>query len=149
MWLKPKPKLARLPRGKIIHYFFIPCLAAVILQMQSLGMAEFSNLVHDGIVDLSSTTIHFCLMTIDFMNDVFRIYTPQLLEDFIGCFCDIFRNMVELYSDALDRDENISMTECITQDAQFVIETLLPTFIAKMNQETGVEIQDLIELHDM
>ena len=127
----------------------LPPFAAVILQMQSLGMTEFSNLVHEGIVDLSGTTINFCIMAIDFMNDVFRIYTPQLLEDFIGCFCDIFHNMVELYSDALGRDENISLSECITGDAQFVIETLLPTFITKMNMETGVDIPDLIELHDM
>lgn len=117
--------------------------------MQSLGMREFGNLVHDGILDLSSTTINFCMMTIDYMNDVFRIYTPQLLEDFIVCFCDIFRNMVELYSDALRRDENIAMTDCIIGDAQFVIETLLPTFIDKMNMETGVDIPDLVELHDL
>lgn len=110
-------------------------------------MTEFSNLVHEGIVDLSSTTINFCSMTINFMNDIFSIYTPQLLEDFIGCFCDIFNNMVELYSDALSQDENIEMHECIMSDAQFVIETLLPTFITKMNQETGVDIPDLVELH--
>lgn len=124
------------------------CLcAAVILQMRSLGMTEFSNLVHEGIVDLSNTTINFCLKTINFMNDVFSIYTPQLLEDFIGCFCDIFNNMIELYSDALSRDENIDMNECIMSDAQFVIATLLPTFISKMNAETGVDIPDLVELH--
>ena len=116
--------------------------------MQSLGMKEFSNLVHGGIVDLSHTTINFCQMTINFMHDVFRIYTPQLLEDFIGCFCDIFNNMVELYCDALNHDENIAMTECIVNDASFVIETLLPTFISKMNSETGVDIPDLVELHD-
>ena len=121
--------------------------AAIILQMQSLGMKEFGNLVHDSIVDLSSTTVNFCMMTIDFMNNVFRIYTPQLLEDFIACFCDIFRNMVVLYNDALGRDENISMTDCIIGDAQFVIQTLLPTFIDKMNLETGVDIPDLVELH--
>lgn len=115
--------------------------------MQSLGMTEFSNLVHEGIVDLSNTTINFCLKTINFMNDVFSIYTPQLLEDFIGCFCDIFNNMVELYSDALSRDENIDVNDCIMSDAQFVIATLLPTFISKMNSETGVDIPDLVELH--
>lgn len=112
-------------------------------------MAEFSNLVHDGIIDLSNTTINFCQLTIDFMNDVFCIYNPQLLEDFIGCFCDIFVNMVELYTDALHRDENISMSDSITNDAQFVIQTLLPTFIAKMNAETGVDVPDLVELHDL
>lgn len=117
--------------------------------MQSLGMREFSNLVHDAIVDLSSTTVNFCMMTIDFMNDVFRIYSPKLLEDFIACFCDIFRSMVELYSDAVQRDQNISMTDCIIGDAQFVIETLLPTFIDKMNLETGVDIPDLVELHSV
>lgn len=124
-----------------------PKLSAVILQMESLGMNEFGNLVHEGIIDLSSTTINFCSKTINFMYDVFSIYTPQLLEDFIGCFCDIFNNMVELYSDALGRDENIDVNECIMSDAQFVIATLLPTFITKMNAETGVDIPDLVELH--
>ncbi len=111
-------------------------------------MQQFSNLVHNGIVDLSNTTINFCRMTVDFMNDVFCIYTPQLLEDFIGCFCDIFNNMIELYTDALGRDENISMSESIMNDAVFIIQTLLPTFISKMNSVTGVAIPDLVELHD-
>ncbi len=117
--------------------------------MQSLGVKEFGNMVHEGMVDLSATTIHFCLMTIDYMNDVFKIYTPQLLEDFIVCFCDIFRNMGVLYSDALGRDENIAETDYIMNDSQFVVKTLLPTFISKMNEEIGVEIPDLVELHDV
>lgn len=116
--------------------------------MQSLGVKEFGNMVHEGMVDLSATTIHFCLMTIDYMNDVFKIYTPQLLEDFIVCFCDIFRNMGGLYSDALRRDENIAETDYIMNDSQFVIKTLLPTFISRMNEEIGVDIPDLVELHD-
>lgn len=131
-----------------VHFLFFFFFPAIILQLQSLGMKEFGNLVHEGLVDLSATTIQFCLMTIDYMNDVFRIYTPQLLEDFIVCFCDIFRNMGQLYSDALNRDENIAMTDCIINDSQFVIKTLLPTFIARMNSETGVDIPDLLELHD-
>ena len=98
-------------------------------------------------MDLSSTTISFCKMVFNFISDVFRFYRAELLEDFIDCFCDIFQNMVDLYTDALGRDENVSMSECIVGDAQFVINTVLPTVAEKINQETGVEIPELSELH--
>ena len=116
--------------------------------MQSLGMRDFANLVHDAIVDLSSTTVNFCLMAIDFMDDTFRVYRPQLLQNFVDCFCDTFRHTVKLYIDAFREDENAAMSDYIINDAQFVIETLLPTFIDKLNVETGVNIPDLVELHD-
>ena len=122
---------------------------AIILQMQALGVKQFGNLVHEGIVDLSATTVQFCLMAIDYMNDVFKIYTPELMVDFVTCFCDIFRNMGMLYNDALRRDENIAETEYILNDSEFVIKTLLPTFIERMKGEIGVDIPDLVDLHDV
>lgn len=116
--------------------------------MENIGMKDFRNLIYEGgIVDLSSTTVNFCKMVFNFLSDVLRFYTAELLEDFVDCVCDIFTNMMELYTDALRRDENVSMSECIVKDAQFVIDTLLPTVVEKINEETGVAINELVELH--
>ena len=121
---------------------------AIQMEMENLGVKDFRNLVHDGgFVDLSGTTIHFCKLVFSFVNDVMRFYTPEILVDFIDCFCDIFHNMIELYIDALKRDENMPMTECIEGDANFVIYTLLLTVGTKIEQETGVEVPEVAELH--
>ena len=118
------------------------------MEMDSLGVKDFRNLIHDGgFVDLSDTTIHFCKLVFGFVNDVMRFYTPELLVDFVDCFCDIFHNMIELYLDALKRDENMPMSECIINDANFVIYTLLLTVGTKIQQETGVNVPEVTELH--
>ena len=55
--------------------------------------------------------------------------------------------MIELYIDALKRDENTPMIECIEGDANFVIYTLLLTVGTKIQQETGVDVPEVSELH--
>ena len=124
------------------------CYPAIQIEMESLGVKDFRNLIHDGgFIDLSDTTIHFCKLVFSFVNDVMRFYTPEILIDFTDCFCDIFHNMIELYMDALELDENMPMSECIFGDATFVIQTLLPTVGTKIQQETGVEVPEIGELH--
>lgn len=130
--------------------FFVPLLdrAAIQIEMEKLGVRDFRNLIHDGgFVDLSDTTIHFCKLVFSFVNEVMRFYTPEILGEFVDCFCDIFHNMILLYLDALQRDENMPMSECITNDANFVIHTLLLTVGTKIQQETGAEVHEVAELH--
>lgn len=123
-------------------------LAALQLRMESVGIKDFKNLIHEGsLVDLSQTTVHFCKLVFSFTNDVLRIYTPEIFKEFIDCFCDIFHNMMDIFTDALARDENIPMTESITKDAMFVIDTVLVAIINKIDSETGLEIPDLRDLH--
>lgn len=116
--------------------------------MESIGITDFKNLIHEGsLVDLSQTTIDFCKLILSFTNDFFKLYTPKAFEVFIECFCDIFRNMMELFTDALSRDENVPMTESIQKDAMFVTETVLPAMSDRITKETGLEIHDLVNLH--
>ncbi len=116
--------------------------------MESIGITDFKNLIHEGsLVDLSQTTIDFCKLILSFTNDFFKLYTPKAFEIFIDCFCDIFRNMMELFTDALSRDENVPMTESIQKDVMFVTETVLPAMSDKITKETGLEIDDLVNLH--
>ena len=77
----------------------------------------------NGLVDLSETTITFCKSTINFVNDALRLHAPELLEVFIDSFGDIFKNMIELYVDAMNRDENTAMMEGIVKDGEFVLDT--------------------------
>ena len=117
--------------------------------MAEFGIHDFSNKVRNGnIIDLSQTTIKFCQLVISFVNDVMKIYDPDLLVSFVECFCDIFKHMVHLYVDAFDQDENVPASDFIIADAQFVIETLLPIVGSSIGKQTGVQIQDIVELHD-
>ena len=116
--------------------------------MESIGISDFKNMIHEGsMVDLSSTTINFCKLIFSFMNEVFRFYTPELLVVFIDCFCDIYHNMISLFTDALTRDENLPMTDSIMKDTTFVIDSVLLAMGEKINRETGLEIPELVELH--
>ena len=121
--------------------------AAIRMEMESLGVPDFKNLIfEDGIVDLSNTTVAFCKSVLTFVNEIFRFYTPELLQEFIDCFCDIFHNIVELYVDALRRDENTPMSESITGDAKFVIDTVLPAVAERINKHARVDTPELPEL---
>ncbi len=118
--------------------------------MESIGIGDFKNLIHDGsLVDLSQTTIDFCKLVLAFTNDFFKIYTPDAFVVFIECFCDIFKKIIELFTDALSRDENVPMTDSIQKDALFVSETVLPAMCDRINKETGLVIHSLVELSSM
>lgn len=115
--------------------------------MESIGIVDFKNLIHDGcLVDLSQTTIDFCKLILAFTNDFFKLYTPDAFVVFVECFCEIFHHIMELFSDALLRDENIPMTESIQKDAVFVSETVLPAMMDKISKETGLVVHSFVEL---
>ena len=117
--------------------------------MAELGVHDFNNKIRDGnVIDLSLTTITFCRLIINFVNDVMKFYIPELLISFVECFCDIFRHMVDLYVDAFNRDENIPVSDFIIADAHFVVETLLPVVGSGINRQTYVQISDFVELHE-
>ena len=116
--------------------------------MENLGVKDFKNKIRGkSVIDLSQTTITFCQLLINFIDDVRKLYTPELLISIYECFCDIFKHIVDLYVDAFGRDENVPVGECITADAQFVVDTLLPTVGKIMNEWTSVQISDILDLH--
>jgi hypothetical protein len=126
-----------------------PQLAAIIIEMENLGVRDFKNKIRDGsIVDLSRTTVTFCRLVFGFVNDAMKFYIPEHLISFVECVCDIFRHMVHLYVDAFGRDENVPVSDFIVADAQFVIETLLPTVGKGINIKTCVQIPEFVDLHD-
>ena len=117
------------------------------MEMENLGIKDFRKLVMDGLVDLSKTTITFCKSTINFVNDAVRLHAPDLLEVFIDSFGDIFKNMIDLYVDAMNRDENISMMESIVKGGEFVLDTFLPKIGERINQLMDMELPELGDLH--
>ena len=117
------------------------------MEMENLGIEDFRKLVMNGLVDLSETTITFCKSTINFVNDTLRLHAPELLEVFIDSFGDIFKNMIELYMDAMNRDENTAMMESIVKDGEFVLDTFLPKIGERINQLTDMQLPELGELH--
>jgi hypothetical protein len=126
-----------------------PRLAAIIMGMENLGVKDFKNKIRGGgVIDLSQTTITFCRLLINFVDDVRKLYIPELLISIFECFCDIFKHIVDLYVDAFGRDENVPVGDFITADAQFVVDTLLPTVGKIMNEWTCVQISDFVDLHN-
>jgi len=119
----------------------------LMMEMANLGIEDFRKLVMNGLVDLSETTITFCKSTINFVNDALRLHAPELLEVFIDSFGDIFKNMIELYVDAMNRDENTAMMEGIVKDGEFVLDTFLPKIGERINQLTDMQLPELGELH--
>ena len=130
-------------------WFLCHLSTAIIIEMENLGVLDFKNKIRDGsIIDLSRTTVKFCQLIIGFVNDAMKFYIPEYLISFVECVCDIFRHMVNLYVDAFRRDENVPVSEFIIADAQFVIETLLPTVGKGINIRTCVQIPEFVDLHD-
>ena len=119
------------------------------MEMENLNVQDFNNKLRGGsVIDLSQTTINFCRLLFNFVDDVKKFYIPELLISFIECFCDFFRHIVDLYVDAFRRDENVPVSDFIIADAQFVVETLLPTVGRNINDWACVQIPDFIHLHD-
>ncbi len=133
----------------VVSHYFIPCLliSAIVIEMENLGVTDFKNLIFDGIVDLSGTTVNFCKSVLNLVNDFFGFYVPELLAVFVDCFCDLFQHMVAVYTEALKRDDNLPMVESIRGDAIFLVDTVLPSIGKKINREAGIEIGDLAEQH--
>lgn len=127
---------------------FLPPILAIMIEMENLGVSDFKNLIFEGgIVDLSSTTVNFCKAVINFVDHFFGFCVPELLAVFVDCFCDLFRHMVALYIEALQRDDNLPMIDCIRGDAIFLVDTFLPSIGKKINREAGLDIEDVAEEH--
>ena len=78
--------------------------------------------------------------------EVFRFYTPEILADFVDCFSDMFKFIVNLFIEAVAQEENVPNYESIMGDAEFIVETVLPTTGARINEETEQNIVNLVEL---
>ena len=127
---------------------FIANSIALIMGMENLGIKDFKNKISGGgVIDFSQTTITFCQLLFNFIDDVKKLYIPEFLISIFECICDIFQHIMDLYMEAYGRDENVPVSDCIAADAQFVVETLLPTVDKSMNEWTCVKIPDLVDLH--
>lgn len=118
------------------------------MKLENRGVKDFKNKISGGVIDLSQTTITFCELILGFIDDVKKLYLPEFLISIFECICDIFEHMVNLYKDAFSRDENVPESNCIIIDAQFVVETLLPTVGNSINEWSSVKLSDLIDLQD-
>lgn len=121
-------------------------LSELILEMDNIGVSDFSNLVIQNIVDLSSTTIHFCRQMVQFMNDALKIYVPELYGDIITNICDAFTGIYDVYLRAIDNDNYFVCRNFIIKNAQFTIDTFLPSFGIKMETRLGRPIPEFTEL---
>jgi len=121
-------------------------LSEIILEMDNIGVSDFSNLVIRNVVDLSSTTINFCQQMVQFMNDTLKIYVPELYGDIVSNICDAFTSICEVYLKAINDDNYIVCRDFIIKNAQFTIDTFLPSFGIQMENQLSRPIPEFTDL---
>jgi len=121
-------------------------LSEIILEMDNIGVSDFSNLVIRNVVDLSSTTINFCRQMVQFMNDTLKIYLPELYGDIVSNICDAFTSICEVYLRAINDDNYIVCRDFIIKNAQFTIDTFLPSFGIQMENQLVRPIPEFTDL---
>ena len=121
-------------------------LSELILEMDNIGVSDFSNLVIQNIVDLSSTTINFCRQMVQLMNDALKIYVPELYGDIITNICDAFTSICDVYLRAINNDNNVVCRNFIIKNAQFTIDTFLPSFGIQMETQLARPIPEFTDL---
>ena len=121
-------------------------LSEIILEMDNIGVSDFSNLVIRNVVDLSSTTINFCRQMVQFMNDTMKIYVPELYGDIVSNICDAFTSICEVYLKAINDDNYIVCRDFIIKNAQFTIDTFLPSFGIQMENQLARPIPEFTDL---
>ncbi|XP_065919578.1 exocyst complex component 8-like [Dysidea avara] len=121
-------------------------LSEIILEMDNIGVSDFSNLVIRNVVDLSSTTINFCRHMVQYMNDTLKIYVPELYGDIVSNICDAFTGICEVYLKAIIDDSYIVCRDFIIKNAQFTIDTFLPSFGIQMENQLARPIPEFTDL---
>jgi len=121
-------------------------LSEIVLEMDNIGVSDFSNLVIRNVVDLSSTTINFCRQMVQFMNDTLKIYVPELYGDIVSNICDAFTSICEVYLKAINDDNYIVCRDFIIKNAQFTIDTFLPSFGIQMENQLARPIPEFTDL---
>ena len=123
-------------------------LSVLALEMENIGIVDFRNLISaGGIIDISKTTFTFCKLAFNYVSEVLRFYVPELYEVFVDCFCDFSRHIVSIFQDALSTDQFLPNHEFIHRNADFTIDTVLPSIGIKMEKALGgITIPEIVDL---
>ena len=124
-------------------------VAQIILQLDNIGVPSPSNLVHNNIVDLSKTTFTSCQSILNYVESFLKIYTPELLETFVDCFCDIFRHViVGVIGKAMDEEEFLPFADFLQKNAELLIHSALPALAIKIQDKIGRNLSEVVQLQE-
>ncbi|XP_065833602.1 exocyst complex component 8-like [Oscarella lobularis] len=123
-------------------------LSTLVLEMNNIGIDDFSNLVFDGgKVDLSGTTVSFCKATHSFVQEGLRLYIPELYGVFIESTSSLFQEQLIIIQDALAEDQYLQEHPFILKNATFILETMLPVVEETVQTAFGRASPELHDLH--
>ena len=124
-------------------------VAQIILQLDNIGVPSPSNLVHNNIVDLSKTTFTSCQSILNYVESFLKIYTPELLETFVDCFCDIIRHViVGVIAKTMDEEEFLPFADFLQKNADLLIHSALPALAIKIQNKIGRNIPEVAQLQE-
>ncbi|EDO47810.1 predicted protein [Nematostella vectensis] len=122
-------------------------LTNLVGEMESCGIKEFGHLVIDDCqVNLSSATVAFTKSVIGFLEDGLRVNTPELHGVLVECVADLFKNQVLQFEATLKSSHFKAQRPFIIQNAEFVLETILPIVKKKLKRQTGHDPTSVTEL---
>lgn len=126
-----------------------PQVAQIILQLDTIGVPTPANLVHNNIVDLSKTTIISCQSILSLVDSFLKIQSPELLESFIDCLCDIFREIVvNIIGELLDNQNYQQKSEFLLRNSDLLINSALPALTLKIEKSIERQVPEMIKLHE-
>ncbi|XP_071945087.1 exocyst complex component 8-like [Antedon mediterranea] len=122
-----------------------PSSANVLVQeMVNCGILMFPNFVVNGcFIDLSSSMVAFTKLLLAFINDVMKLYTPEIFPDLIDIIKDVFSNHVQLLEGAVTNEKFVEERQFIIKNADFLFSTLLDTVGGKIKEKVGRSPREL------
>ena len=123
-------------------------VAEVIVQLDNIGVPSPSNIVTNGIIDLSKTTFSSCKLILGYVDCYFKIHTPELLEGFASCLCELFRHIIGIISKAMSDTTLLPKSDFLVKNAELLIYSVLPALALKIEDKVKRTIPEMLKLHD-
>lgn len=123
-------------------------VAEVIVQLDNIGVPSPSNIVVNGIVDLSKTTFSSCKLILNYVDCYFKIHTPDLLEGLASCLSDLFRHVIGIVSKAMEDTTLLPKTDFLIKNAELLIFSVLPALALKIEKRMKRRIPEMMGLHE-
>ena len=86
---------------------------------------------------------------LSYVESFLKIYTPELLETFVDCFCDIFRHViVGVIGKTMDEEEFLPFADFLQKNADLLIHSALPALAIKIQNKIGRTIPEVVQLQE-
>ncbi|XP_033104585.1 exocyst complex component 8-like [Anneissia japonica] len=117
---------------------------ALVQEMVQCGIPMFPKFVTGGcFIDLSPSMVAFSKLLLAFVNDVLKLYTPEIYPDLIDIVKDVFTNHMQLLEGAVTNEKFVQERQFIIKNADYLFSTLLETLGGKIKEKVGRSPREL------